>query len=59
MVEDAVAAHDGHKSLYSAAYYDRETFDRLYGGAAYRRVKRRYDPEHRLTDMYDKVVRAR
>ena len=23
----------GHKSLYSEAFYDRETFDRLYDGA--------------------------
>jgi FAD/FMN-containing dehydrogenase len=58
-VEGAVAAHDGHKSLYSAAYYDPETFSRLYGGETYRRVKERYDPDRRLVDLYDKVVRAR
>ena len=26
-----MTALGGHKSLYSDAYYDRETFDRLYG----------------------------
>ena len=48
-IEQAVADAGGHKSLYSDAYYDRDTFDRLYGGAAYRAVKDRYDPDHRLT----------
>lgn len=55
-VEQAVADLGGHKSLYSDAYYDRETFDRWYGGEAYRAVKRRYDPHHRLTGLYDKAV---
>ena len=55
-VEAAVAAHDGHKSLYSDAFYDRETFDRLYGGATLSEVKQRYDPGHRLTELYDKAV---
>ncbi len=32
-VEAEVTALGGHKSLYSDAYYDRETFDRLYGVA--------------------------
>ena len=35
-IEDAVAELDGHKSLYSDAYYDRETFDAIYGGEVYR-----------------------
>ena len=58
-VERAVADASGHKSLYSDAYYDRDTFDRLYGGETYRAVKDRYDPDHRLTDLYDKAVARR
>jgi FAD/FMN-containing dehydrogenase len=58
-VERAVAQAGGHKSLYSDAYYDRETFDLLYGGQAYRSVKDRYDPDHRLTELYDKAVGRR
>jgi FAD/FMN-containing dehydrogenase len=58
-VERAVADHDGHKSLYSDAYYDRATFERLYGGDTYRTAKERYDPDGRLTDLYDKAVRRR
>ena len=56
---DRVAAHDGHKSLYSDAYYDRETFDRLYGVANQRRVKQETDPDNRLTGLYEKAVNRR
>ncbi|SCG67578.1 FAD-binding oxidoreductase [Micromonospora coxensis] len=55
-VERAVSEAGGHKSLYSDAYYDRETFDRLYGGDVWRAVKDRYDPDHRLTGLYEKAV---
>ena len=58
-VEAAVADHDGHKSLYSDAYYSQEEFWRRYGGVAYQRAKERYDPGDRLTDLYAKVVRRR
>ncbi len=53
--------HDlgGHKSLYSEAFYDRATFDRLYSGAALAAVKARYDPDDRLTNLYDKTVRKK
>ncbi len=58
-VEQAVADHDGHKSLYSDAYYDRETFDRLYDVPALEKVRERYDPGSRLTGLYEKAVRRR
>jgi FAD/FMN-containing dehydrogenase len=58
-VEDAVAMHGGHKSLYSDAYYQEDRFWSLYGGAAYRQVKRRYDPDGRLLDLYAKAVKRR
>jgi FAD/FMN-containing dehydrogenase len=50
---------DGHKSLYSSAYYEKEEFDRLYGGEHYRAVKSKYDHDGRLTDLYAKVVQRR
>jgi FAD/FMN-containing dehydrogenase len=56
LIENAVAERAGHKSLYSDAYYDRKTFDALYGGEVYRQLKEIYDPEHRLTGMYEKAV---
>jgi FAD/FMN-containing dehydrogenase len=55
-VERAVSEVGGHKSLYSDAYYDRASFDRLYGGETWRAVKDRYDPDHRLTGLYEKAV---
>ncbi|GAA1523956.1 FAD/FMN-containing dehydrogenase [Agromyces terreus] len=58
-IEREVAALDGHKSLYSDAFYGREEFDALYGGDAYRAVKRRYDPDSRLLDLYAKAVQRR
>ena len=58
-IEAKVPELDGHKSLYSEAFYDRETFDGLYDGANLTRVKDRYDPDHRLTSLYDKAVRRR
>ena len=48
----------GHKSLYSEAFYDRETFDRLYDGANLAAVKQRYDPDNRLTVLYEKAVKT-
>ena len=56
-IEQAVADLDGHKSLYSDAYYDETDFWARYGGGTYQQVKRRYDPAARLPDLYAKVVR--
>jgi FAD/FMN-containing dehydrogenase len=58
-VEAEVTALGGHKSLYSDAYYDRETFDRLYGVANQQRVKHETDPDDRLTGLYEKAVNRR
>ncbi len=58
-IERKVSELGGHKSLYSDAYYEREEFDRLYDGATWQRVRQRYDPEHRLTGMYEKAVGCR
>jgi FAD/FMN-containing dehydrogenase len=58
-VEARVTELGGHKSLYSDAYYDRETFDRLYGVDNQRRVKALTDPDNRLTGLYEKAVNRR
>ena len=55
-IEEVVTALDGRKSLYSTAFYDRETFWSIYGGDDYRRLKSIYDPQGRLRDLYAKVV---
>ncbi|MGB8407911.1 MAG: FAD-binding oxidoreductase [Mycobacterium sp.] len=55
-IEQKVGELDGHKSLYSESFYPAEEFDQLYGGAAYRAVKKVYDPDSRLLDLYTKAV---
>ncbi|WP_340540324.1 FAD-binding oxidoreductase [Nocardioides sp. GXZ039] len=58
-IEAEVHRLGGHKSLYSEAFYDQDTFDALYDGAHLAAVKKRYDPDHRLTSLYDKTVRRK
>jgi FAD/FMN-containing dehydrogenase len=59
LIERKVSALDGHKSLYSDAYYSEDEFDDLYGGEAYKTVKKIYDPDSRLLDLYAKAVQRR
>jgi len=56
LIEDEVAALDGHKSLYSTVHYDKEEFWKLYHGEAYAPVKSAYDPAGRLPDLYAKCT---
>jgi FAD/FMN-containing dehydrogenase len=56
-IEEKMLELGGHKSLYSEAFYDPETFDRLYDGPNLARVKATHDPDNRLTTLYDKAVR--
>jgi FAD/FMN-containing dehydrogenase len=58
-IEKKVSELDGHKSLYSDAFYGKDEFDRLYGGPVYAELKERYDPEHRLLDLYSKAVQRK
>jgi FAD/FMN-containing dehydrogenase len=59
LIERVVADLGGRKSLYSTAFYDEDTFWATYNGPAYRVLKKTYDPDGRLADLYDKVVRQR
>ncbi|HET7682851.1 MAG TPA: FAD-binding oxidoreductase [Marmoricola sp.] len=58
-IEAKVHELDGHKSLYSDAFYDPETFADLYDGDNLARVKAEYDPDGRLPSLYDKAVTRR
>jgi FAD/FMN-containing dehydrogenase len=59
LIEHTVSELDGHKSLYSDAYYSRDEFEELYGGETYKTVKKSYDPDSRLLDLYAKAVQRR
>ncbi|MFC9994742.1 FAD-binding oxidoreductase [Nocardia sp. NPDC127526] len=59
-IESEVSALDGHKSLYSDSYYDKDEFAALYyGGDTYAKLKQHYDPDHRLLDLYSKAVQRK
>ncbi|MEV0298820.1 FAD-binding oxidoreductase [Nocardia sp. NPDC050710] len=58
-IEQTVTDFDGHKSLYSDAYYDKDEFSALYGGSTYTELKKRYDPDQRLLDLYSKAVQRK
>jgi FAD/FMN-containing dehydrogenase len=57
-IEDKVTELGGHKGLYSTSFYDAEEFWARYNGPEYAQLKRTYDPQGRLADLYDKCVRG-
>jgi FAD/FMN-containing dehydrogenase len=59
LIETKVGELGGHKSLYSDAYYSADEFDDLYGGEAYKTLKKTYDPDSRFLDLYAKAVQRR
>jgi FAD/FMN-containing dehydrogenase len=56
MIEREIAALGGVKGLYSASYYDKETFWGIYDKARYDRLKQTYDPDAVFPDLYAKCV---
>jgi FAD/FMN-containing dehydrogenase len=52
----ALALH-GVKGLYSTAYYDEETFWRIYNRPTYEALKNKYDPGRCFKDLYEKTVK--
>ncbi|MET9029556.1 FAD-binding oxidoreductase [Nocardia sp. NPDC004168] len=58
-IEHKVTEFDGHKSLYSDSFYDKDEFAALYGGNTYTELKKRYDPNQRLLDLYSKAVQRK
>jgi FAD/FMN-containing dehydrogenase len=55
-IELMVEKLHGMKSLYSEAFYPEEDFWRIYNKPAYDALKRTYDPEKKLRDLYEKCV---
>ncbi|CAN5264226.1 MAG: FAD-binding oxidoreductase [Nocardioides sp.] len=56
-IEAKLPELDGHKSLYSEAFYDAEVFNTLYDTDGLWAVKQKYDPDNRLSTLYDKAVK--
>jgi FAD/FMN-containing dehydrogenase len=59
LIEAEVQRLGGIKSLYSESYFERSEFDAIYGGAAYRSLKSRYDPKGAFPGLYEKCVLRR
>ncbi len=58
-IEEKVAELGGRKSLYSTAFYPEDEFWATYGGEVYTLLKKTYDPNGRLLNLYDKTVKRR
>jgi len=56
LIEAKVTELGGIKSLYSASFFDRDELESIYGGDTYRALKRKYDPDGRFKDLYEKCV---
>jgi FAD/FMN-containing dehydrogenase len=56
LIERKVAELGGIKSLYSDSYFPRAEFEAIYNQPAYAALKRRYDPQGRFKDLYQKCV---
>ncbi len=59
LIEDLVDDLGGRKSLYSTSFYEVDRFWELYNGEVYDLLKKRYDPDSRLLDLYAKTVERR
>jgi FAD/FMN-containing dehydrogenase len=55
-IEEKVHELGGHKSLYSEAFYDPDTFADLYRTDVLDAVRAVHDPEERLSSLYEKAV---
>jgi len=56
LIEAKVRELGGLKSLYSDAFYEPDEFWQLFDRGSYQTLKRRYDPQGHLRDIYEKCV---
>ncbi len=58
-IECMTSKLEGKKSLYSTAWYDPETFWRIYNKSGYDQLKQKYDPGNAFQDLYAKCVQRK
>lgn len=56
LIEAEVTKLGGKKGLYSEAFYKKDEFWQIYNGKAYNELKAKYDPKHKLKDLYQKCI---
>jgi len=54
-IEEITESLSGLKSLYSASYYTKEEFWKIYDKKSYMELKKKYDPKERLSSLYEKT----
>ena len=52
-------ARHGIKMLYSTTFLSSASFNRIYNGTAYKKLKKKYDPKNLQPTLFEKVVRAK
>jgi FAD/FMN-containing dehydrogenase len=55
-IERIVQELGGRKSLYSQSFYPKDEFQRIYNGAAYQKLKSKFDPHGAFGNLYQKTV---
>ncbi|MBA4423509.1 MAG: FAD-linked oxidase [Syntrophus sp. (in: bacteria)] len=55
-VERIVQKLGGRKSLYSQSFFPEDEFWRMYNGAAYQKIKSKFDPQGAFGNLYQKTV---
>jgi FAD/FMN-containing dehydrogenase len=58
-IESRLPGLNGKKALYSTAYYDEETFWEIFNRTRYQELKKKYDPDGILQNLYAKCVRRK
>jgi FAD/FMN-containing dehydrogenase len=58
LVEKKTAELGGIKMLYSDAYYTENEFWKIYDKKTYDALKQKYDPQHKLKDLFQKCVKG-
>lgn len=56
LIEHKVVELNGHKSLYSEAFYPEEEFWQIYNKHYYQILKQKYDPQNVFNNIYQKCV---
>lgn len=56
-LEQLTETMSGKKTLYSSSYFSEEDFYRQYNGEHYKKIKAKYDPDHRLRGWYERLTR--
>ncbi|HET9411336.1 MAG TPA: FAD-binding oxidoreductase [Candidatus Saccharimonadales bacterium] len=59
IMDDFCFSHDGIKMLYSSSFLDENTFNTIYGGSQYKKIKAKYDPHNLAPTLYQKAVQAK